>query len=160
MTIEEFKTNVKPKVVLTWAPHPKALPQSVANSFAEWINQTAYEFVIAHPKGFDLKNQFVGNAQVTNDPLEAYAGADFIYAKNWSSYQDYGALKYPDEQWMVDRKKMDLTRNAKFMHCLPVRRNVVVSDDVIDSKNSIVIEEAHNRLFAAQAVLKRLIVNK
>jgi N-succinyl-L-ornithine transcarbamylase len=159
MTIEEYKTVKKPKVVLTWAPHPRALPQSVGNSFAQWINKTDYEFVIAHPKGFELKEQFAGEAYVTNDPEEAYTDADFIYAKNWSSYSDYGAVRYPDDQWMVDEAKMALTNNAKFMHCLPVRRNVVVSDGVIDSDQSIVIDEAHNRLFAAQAVLRRLILD-
>lgn len=155
-TIEEFKTKEKPKVVLTWAPHPKALPQSVPNSFAEWINQTNYEFVIANPEGFDLAPEFAGNAKIAHSQDEAFEGADFIYAKNWSSYQDYGRQHY-DEKWTINTKKMELTNNAKFMHCLPVRRNVIVTDEVIDSENSIVIQEAGNRVWAAQAVLRRLL---
>ena len=159
LTIEETKTIEKPKVVLTWAPHPRALPQSVGNSFAEWINRTDYEFVIANPEGYDLSNEFVGDAQVVHSPEEAYAGADFIYAKNWSSYENYGQILSQDEKWMGDEMKMQLTNNAKFMHCLPVRRNVVVSDAVIESENSIAIQQAANREFAAQAVLKNILEN-
>jgi len=159
MTIEETKTVKKPKVVLTWAPHPRALPQSVANSFSEWMNRTDYDFVIANPEGYDLAKEYSGKAQIIHNPDEAYKGADFIYAKNWSSYENYGQILSQDENWMVDERKMHLTNNAKFMHCLPVRRNVVVSDGVIDSKNSIVIQEAANREFAAQAVLKTILSN-
>lgn len=159
LTIEETKTVDRPKVVLTWAPHLRALPQSVANSFAEWMNRTDYEFVIANPEGYDLADKFVGNAKIVHDPDEAYKGADFIYAKNWSSYENYGEILSQDSNWMVDERKMDMTNNGKFMHCLPVRRNVVVSDAVIDSENSIVIQEAANREFAAQAVLKRILSN-
>ena len=159
VTIEETKMMDKPKVVLTWAPHPKALPQSVGNSFAEWINRTDYEFVIANPEGYDLSEQFAGNATIVHDPDEAYKGADYIYAKNWSSYDNYGQILSQDANWMVDERKMALTNNAKFMHCLPVRRNVVVSDGVIDSNNSIVIQEAANREFAAQTVLKSILTN-
>ena len=159
VTIEETKKVDKPKVVLTWAPHPRALPQSVGNSFAEWINRTDYEFVIANPEGYDLSEQFAGNVKIVHDPDEAYKGADYIYAKNWSSYDNYGQILSQDANWMVDERKMALTNNAKFMHCLPVRRNVVVSDGVIDSNNSIVIQEAANREFAAQAVLKSLLTN-
>jgi N-succinyl-L-ornithine transcarbamylase len=159
MTIEETKKVKKPKVVLTWAPHPRALPQSVPNSFAEWLVRTDYEFVIANPEGYDLSKQFTGNAKVVHTPEEAYEGADYIYAKNWSSYENYGQILSQDPNWMVDERKMKLTNNAKFMHCLPVRRNVIVSDAVIDSSESIVIQEAANREFAAQAVLKRLLKN-
>ena len=159
ITIEETKTVKKPKVVLTWAPHPRALPQSVANSFSEWMNRTDYEFVIANPEGYDLAREFSGKAKIIHDPEEAYKGADFIYAKNWSSYESYGQILSQDKNWMVDEHKMNLTNNAKFMHCLPVRRNVVVSDAVIDSKNSIVIQEAANREFAAQAVLKEILTH-
>jgi N-succinyl-L-ornithine transcarbamylase len=159
VTIEETKTKNRPKVVLTWAPHPRALPQSVPNSFAEWINKIDYDFVIANPEGYDLSRDFTGDAKVVHNPEEAYERADFIYAKNWSSYENYGQILSTDPNWMVDEKKMKLTNNAKFMHCLPVRRNVVVSDAVIDSENSIVIREAANREWAAQAVLKQLLKN-
>ena len=159
LTIEETKKVERPKVVLTWAPHPRKLPQSVGNSFAEWITRTDYEFVIANPEGYDLSKKYTGNAKIVHDPGEAYKGADFIYAKNWSSYEKYGEVITQDSNWMVDERKMKLTNNAKFMHCLPVRRNVVVSDSVIDSKNSIAIQEAANREFAAQAVLKRILTN-
>jgi N-succinyl-L-ornithine transcarbamylase len=159
MTIEETKKVKKPRVVLTWAPHPRALPQSVGNSFAQWITRTDYDFVIANPEGYDLSKEFTGSARVVHNPDEAYKGADFIYAKNWSSFESYGQILSQDSNWMVDERKMHLTNNAKFMHCLPVRRNVVVSDAVIDSKNSIVIQEAGNREWAAQAVLKKILSN-
>lgn len=159
ITIEETKKVDNPKVVLTWAPHPRALPQSVANSFAQWINKTDYEFVIANPEGYDLSEEFTGNAKVVHNPDVAYKGADYIYAKNWSSFERYGQILSQDTKWMVDERKMKLTNNAKFMHCLPVRRNVIVSDAVIDSENSIVIQEAANREWAAQAVLKQLLSN-
>ena len=158
LTIEETKTVERPKVVLTWAPHIRALPQSVANSFSEWMNRTEYEFVIANPEGYDLSKEFTGNATIIHDPDEAYKGADFIYAKNWSSFDNYGKILSSDSNWMVDEGKMKLTNHGKFMHCLPVRRNVVVSDAVIDSENSIVIQEAANREFAAQAVLKQILM--
>jgi N-succinyl-L-ornithine transcarbamylase len=159
VTIEETKEIDKPKVVLTWAPHPRALPQSVANSFAQWINQMDYDFVIANPEGYDLSKEFTGEARVVHDPDVAYDGADFIYAKNWSSYEQYGQILSQDGKWMVDERKMKLTNSAKFMHCLPVRRNVVVSDAVIDSEKSIIIQEAANREWAAQAVLKHILSN-
>ena len=159
ITIEETKKVERPRIVLTWAPHPRALPQSVGNSFAEWITRTDYEFVIANPEGFDLSKDFIGEAKVVHDPDEAYKGADYIYAKNWSSYDNYGQILSQDTNWMVDERKMKLTNGAKFMHCLPVRRNVVVSDGVIDSNNSIVIQQAANREFAAQAVLKEILSN-
>ncbi|MBP3354640.1 MAG: N-acetylornithine carbamoyltransferase [Bacteroidales bacterium] len=159
ITIEEYKKKERPKVVLTWAPHPKALPQAVANSFAEWINATDYEFVITHPKGYELDPKFVGNAVVEYDQRKAFEGADFIYAKNWSAYEDpnYGKVLNQDPDWTVDAEKMALTNNAYFMHCLPVRRNMIVSDDVIESPQSIVIPEAANREISAQVVLKRIL---
>ena len=159
ITIEEYKKKDRPKVVLTWAPHPKALPQAVANSFAEWINATDYEFVITHPKGYELDPKFVGNAVVEYDQRKAFEGADFIYAKNWSAYEDpnYGKVLNQDPDWTVDAEKMALTNNAYFMHCLPVRRNMIVSDDVIESPQSIVIPEAANREISAQVVLKRIL---
>ncbi len=160
ITIEQYKKKPRPKVVLTWAPHVKALPQCVPNSFAEWMNRADVEFVITHPEGYELAPEFAGNAQVTNNQREAFAGADFIYAKNWSSYTDYGKILSQNPDWMVTADKMALTNNAKFMHCLPVRRNVVVEDAVIDSPNSIVVHQAANRVWAAQAVLKRLLLNQ
>ena len=153
LTIDELKTKNKPKVVLSWAPHPRALPQSVPNSFSEWINQYDCEFVIANPVGFDLAEEFVGNAKVIHDQHIAFEGADFIYAKNWSSFKNYGETTDKFNSWMIDSELMALTNNAKFMHCLPVRRNVVVADEVLDSEQSVVINEAGNRVWAAQAVL-------
>lgn len=159
ITIEEHKTKERPKVVLTWAPHPKALPQAVPNSFAEWMNATDYEFVITHPEGYELAPEFVGNARVEYDQRKAFEGADFIYAKNWSAYADpnYGKVLSTDRDWTVDAEKMALTNNAFFMHCLPVRRNMIVTDDVIESPQSIVIPEAQNREISAQVVLKRIL---
>lgn len=159
ITIEEHKTVERPKVVMTWAPHPKALPQAVPNSFAEWMNATDYEFVITHPRGYELDPRFVGKAKVEYDQDKALAGADFVYAKNWSAYADpnYGKVLSTDRGWTVTAEKMSLTNNAYFMHCLPVRRNMIVSDDVIESPRSIVIAEAANREISAQVVLKRLL---
>lgn len=159
ITIEEFKKSERPKVVLTWAPHPKPLPQAVANSFAEWMNKTDYDFVITHPEGYELDPAFVGNAKVEYDQRKAFEGADFIYAKNWSAFNDpnYGKVLSSDRDWTVDSEKMALTNNAFFMHCLPVRRNMIVSDQVIDSPQSIVIPEAANREISAQVVLKRML---
>jgi N-succinyl-L-ornithine transcarbamylase len=160
ITIEEFKKTERPKVVLTWAPHPKALPQAVPNSFAEWMNATDYEFVITHPKGYELEESFVGNAKVEYNVEKAYKGADFIYAKNWSPYLDpnYGKVISKDRDWTVDSKKMALSNNAYFMHCLPVRRNMIVTDEVIESSQSIVIQEAANRVVSAQTVLKEILL--
>lgn len=159
ITIEEFKTKERPKVVMTWAPHPRALPQAVPNSFAEWMNATDYEFVITHPHGYELDPQFVGNAVVEYDQNKALEGADFVYAKNWSAYMapNYGKILSTDRSWTVDARKMALTDNAFFMHCLPVRRNMIVTDDVIESERSIVIPEAANREISAQTVLKRIL---
>jgi N-succinyl-L-ornithine transcarbamylase len=159
ITIEEFKEVERPKIVLTWAPHPKALPQAVPNSFAEWMNATGYDFVITHPKGYELDPRFVGNARVEYDQDKALAGADFVYAKNWSAYADpnYGKVLSQDRSWTITAEKMALTNNAFFMHCLPVRRNMIVSDDVIESPRSLVIPEAANREISAQVVLKRIL---
>lgn len=159
ITIEEYKTMERPKVVLTWAPHPKALPQAVPNSFAEWMNATDYDFVITHPHGYELAPEFVGNARVEYDQNKALEGAHFVYAKNWSAYADpnYGKVISTDRSWTITTEKMALTDNAYFMHCLPVRRNMIVSDDVIESPRSIVIPEAANREISAQVVLKRIL---
>ncbi len=157
VTIEEFKTKERPKVVLTWAPHPKALPQAVANSFVEWMQETDYELVITHPQGYELAPQFTGDLKVEYDQKKAFEDADFIYAKNWASYSSYGQILSTDFGWTVNEEKMKLTNNARFMHCLPVRRNVIVTDGVIDSPNSIVIPQAANREFTAQAVLKMIL---
>ena len=159
ITIEEYKTKPRPKVVMTWAPHPRALPQAVPNSFAEGMSMTDYDFVIANPEGYDLAPEFVGNAKVTHDQDEALEGADFVYAKNWAPYEaeNYGKVVNYDMNWTVTAKKMALTNNAFFMHCLPVRRNMIVSDDVIESPRSLVIPEAANRVVSAQTVLKMLL---
>jgi N-succinyl-L-ornithine transcarbamylase len=159
ITIEEYKTKPRPKVVLTWAPHPRALPQAVPNSFAEWMNAADVDFVITHPHGYELAPEFVGKARVDYDQRHAFEGADFIYAKNWSAYADpnYGKVLSQDRGWTVDAAKMALTDNAYFMHCLPVRRNMIVTDEVIDSPRSIVIPEAANREISAQTVIKRLL---
>lgn len=159
ITIEEYKSKPRPKVVLTWAPHPRALPQAVPNSFAEWMNATDYEFVITHPEGYELDPLFVGNARVEYDQRKAFEGADFIYAKNWAAYTDpnYGQILSKDRNWTVGTEQMSLTNNAYFMHCLPVRRNMIVTDEVIESPRSIVIQEAANREISAQVVLKRIL---
>ena len=159
ITIEEHKTKARPKVVLTWAPHPKALPQAVPNSFAEWMNATDYEFVITHPHGYELAPEFVGNARVEYDQMKAFEGADFIYAKNWSAYEgdNYGKVLSTDRDWTVSERQMAVTNNAHFMHCLPVRRNMIVTDDVIESPRSLVIPEAANREISATVVLKKIL---
>ena len=159
ITIEEYRKKDRPKVVMTWAPHPKALPQAVPNSFAEGMQMTDYEFVITHPHGYELDPSFVGNARVEYDQDKALEGADFVYAKNWAAYEgeNYGKVLSMDRSWTVDSRKMALTDNAYFMHCLPVRRNMIVSDEVIESPQSIVIPEAANRVVSAQTVLKEIL---
>ena len=161
LTIEEHKKTAKPKIVMTWAPHPKALPQAVPNSFAEGINMTDYEFVITHPEGYELDPKFVGRAKVEYDQRKAFECADFIYAKNWSAYagDNYGKVLCTDRGWTVDAEKMTLTNNAFFMHCLPVRRNMIVTDEVIESPQSLVIPEAANRVVSAQTILKEILTN-
>ena len=162
ITIEEHKEKKRPKVVMTWAPHPKALPQAVPNSFAEWMNAADVDFVITHPEGYELDPRFVGDAKVEYDQMKAFEGADFIYAKNWScpgvtDPADYGKILSKDMGWTVDAKHMAVTDNAQFLHCLPVRRNMIVSDEVIDSPRSLVIPEAANRVVSAQVVMKRML---
>lgn len=161
ITIEEHKKVARPKVVLTWAPHPKALPQAVPNSFAEWMNAADYDFVITHPEGYELDPQFVGNAKVEYDQMKAFEGADFIYAKNWAAYtgDNYGKVLSKDRSWTVSDRQMAVTNDAHFMHCLPVRRNMIVTDDVIESPRSLVIPEAANREISATVVLKRILEN-
>ena len=162
ITIEEYKERKRPKVVLTWAPHPKALPQAVPNSFAEWMNAADVDFVITHPEGYELDPQFAGDAKVEYDQMKAFEGADFIYAKNWSCpgvtrHEDYGKILSQDMNWTVSERQMAVTNNAHFMHCLPVRRNMIVTDDVIESPRSLVIPEAANREISATVVLKRML---
>ncbi|WP_077919024.1 N-acetylornithine carbamoyltransferase [Spirosoma sp. 209] len=161
ITIEEAKTVARPKVVLTWLPHFKPLPQAVANSFSEWMNARAasghVEFVITHPQGYELAPEFAGNARVIYDRDEAFAGADFIYGKNWSSYTNYGQVLTQDPSWAVTMDDMVRTNAGKFMHCLPVRRNLKVADAVLDGPQSLVIEQAANREWSAQAVLKEVL---
>ena len=159
ITIEEHKRTARQKVVLTWAPHPKALPQAVANSFAEWVLKSDYELVITHPKGYELDEKFTRGATIEYDQRKAFEGADFIYAKNWSAYagNNYGKVLCEDKDWTVDAEKMALTNNAYFMHCLPVRRNMIVTDEVIEAPTSLVIPEAANREISAQVVLKRML---
>lgn len=162
ITIEEHKEKARPKVVLTWAPHPRALPQAVPNSFAEWMRAADVELVVTHPEGYELDPLFVGDARVEYDQMKALEGADFVYAKNWSCPgvtcpQDYGKVLLKDMSWMVDAAHMAVTNNAHFMHCLPVRRNMIVSDDVIESPRSLVIPEAANREISATVVLKRIL---
>ena len=162
ITIEEYKTKARPKVVMTWAPHPRSLPQAVPNSFAEWMNAADVDFVITHPEGYELDPRFIGNAVVEYDQMKALEGADFVYAKNWScpgvtNPADYGKILSKDMGWVVDERHMAITDNAYFMHCLPVRRNMIVSDGVIDSPRSIVIPEAANRVVSAQVVMKRML---
>lgn len=157
ITIEEHKRTARPKVVMTWAPHPKALPQAVPNSFAEWMNAADVDFVITHPEGYELDPRFVGNATVEYDQMKALEGADFVYAKNWSAVGAYGQVLSQDRSWTVDARHMAVTNDAFFMHCLPVRRNMIVSDEVIDSPRSLVIPEAANRVVSAQVVMKRML---
>lgn len=158
ITMAEFKTKHKPKVVLTWAPHPKALPQAVANSFVEMMQlQRDMDFVITHPEGYELNPEITKDSVIEYNQDKAFENADFIYAKNWSNYNDYGKVTNTDKNWTITAEKMKLTNNAKFMHCLPVRRNVIVADEVIDSENSIVIQQAHNRTYSAQLVLQKIL---
>ena len=157
VTLEEHRPAHRPKVVLSWAPHPRALPQAVANSFVEWMKLADVDLVVTHPEGYELADTFGQDVNVEYDQHKALAGADFVYAKNWSSYRDYGKILNQDLAWMISPQKMALTNNGKFMHCLPVRRNVVVADGVLDSPASLVIEQANNRTYAAMAVLKAIL---
>ena len=162
ITIEEYKTKARPKVVLTWAPHCKALPQAVPNSFAQWMNAADVDFVITHPEGYELDPKFVGEARIEHNQKRAFAAADFIYAKNWScpgvkNAADYGKILSREMSWTVDEEHMSWTDNAFFMHCLPVRRGLIVTDEVIESPKSIVIPEAANREISAEVVLKKML---
>lgn len=155
LTIEEYKKENKPKVVLSWAPHPKALPQAVPNAFVEWMRAADMELVVTHPEGYELSEAVMGDTPVEYDQQNAFRGADFIYAKNWSSYREYGKILSKSPDWMITQEKMKLTNAARFMHCLPIRRNVIAEDSVVDE--SIVIPQAANRLFTAQLVLKKML---
>jgi N-succinyl-L-ornithine transcarbamylase len=157
VTIQELKTKTRPKVVLTWAPHIKPLPQAVPNSFAEWMCRADVDFTIAQPKGYELCPDFTKGANITHNQDEALADADFIYVKNWSAYEPYGNIFGGNEDWMLTNEKLKQTNNAKVMHCLPVRRNLELSDEILDGPNAIVIHEAGNRVWAAQAVLKQML---
>jgi len=161
MTIEEYKKdkNKKPRVVLTWAPHPKVLPQSVPNSFVEWTLKMNYELIITHPLGYELEESLTENAIIEYNQDKALEGADFVYVKNWSSYSDYGKILSKDRSWTLTLDKIRNTNNARVMHCLPVRRNMVIADDVLESDHSIVIQEAENRIYTAQAVLSQIITD-
>ena len=159
VTIDEHKLTKRPKIVLSWAPHPKALPHAVGNSFTKMVQQMDADFIIAQPEGYELNPEITKNTPVIYNQEEALEEADFVYAKNWCSYKEYGKILRTDSSWMLTAEKMKLTNNAKFMHCLPVRRNVVVSDDVLDHPNSLVIEQANNRTFAAQWILKQVLQN-
>ncbi|GAA4893922.1 ornithine carbamoyltransferase [Flaviramulus aquimarinus] len=156
ITISEHAKVSKPKVVLSWAPHIKALPHAVANSFVQAMQKMDVEFVIANPEGYDLNPEITGNTTIYHNQEDAFKDADFVYTKNWSSYKDYGKINNTDPNWMITKDKIG---DAKFMHCLPVRRNVVVEDAVLDSKSSLVIEQANNRTYAAQLVLKKILEN-
>jgi N-succinyl-L-ornithine transcarbamylase len=162
ITIEEHKRKPRPKVVLSWAPHPRSLPQAVPNSFAEWTVAAGYDVVITHPEGYELDPAFTAGAKIEYDQMKALEGADFVYAKNWScpgvtNPADYGKILSKDMGWTIDAAHMAVTDNAFFMHCLPVRRNMIVSDEVIDSPASLVIPEAANRVFSVQTVMKRML---
>jgi N-succinyl-L-ornithine transcarbamylase len=157
VTIEELKTKARPKVVLTWAPHVKALPQAVPNSFAEWMCKADVDFIIAHPAGYELCPDFTQGATITHNQQDALADADFIYVKNWSAYEPYGKIIGGYDDWMLTNDSLKNTNNAKVMHCLPVRRNLELSDEILDGQNSVVIHEAGNRVWAAQAVLKQML---
>jgi N-succinyl-L-ornithine transcarbamylase len=157
ITIEETKTKARPKVVLTWAPHIKSLPQAVANSFSEWMCKADVEFVITHPEGYDLAKEFTNGARIEYNQDKALEGADYVYVKNWSSYEDYGKVHSMDSHWMMTNEKLKLTDNAQVMHCLPVRRGIELADEILDGPNSLVIQEASNRVWSAQAVLKRML---
>ena len=157
MTINEHKNKNKPKIVLSWAPHPKALPHAVANSFINMMKNINSEFVIANPEGYNLDPKITDGIKIYANQKEAFEGADFVYAKNWCSYQEYGKILKKDEEWMINNEIMKHTNDAKFMHCLPIRRNIVASDEVLDNKNSLVLKQSENRVYACQAILKQLI---
>ena len=160
ITIHETKNKARPKIVLSWAPHPKSLPHAVPNSFIKMAKKNNFELIISNPIGYDLNPEITKGINIIHDQKEAFINADFIYAKNWSSYENYGKVLDTKSSWKIDKNKMTLTNNARFMHCLPVRRNVVVDDDVIDSENSLVINQAENRIYSALIILKKLLENE
>ncbi len=157
ITIDHFKRVAKPKIVLTWAPHPRALPQAVPNSFSQWVLKAGLDFTITHPAGYELSETFTKGAVIEHDQAKAFEGADFVYAKNWSSYQLYGQILSKDPSWTITTEKMAHTNQAYLMHCLPLRRNVVVADELVDSPQSLVIQQAANREVSAQLVLKKML---
>ena len=157
MTIEEHKKIAKPKIVLTWAPHIKALPQVVANSFSEWVLKCDYDLTITHPKGYELCEDYTKGAKIEYNQQKALADADFVYVKNWSAYNDYGKVLDENHDWLLNNQKMKITNHAKIMHCLPVRRNLELSDELLDGDNSLVLNQAENRIYSAQIVLKKML---
>ena len=159
ITLKEFQLRLKPKVVLSWAPHPKALPHAVGNSFTQMMGHMEADFIITHPEGYALNPMITEGVEITTNQEKALEGADFVYTKNWCSYDYYGQILRTDDKWMITSEKMDLTNNGKFMHCLPIRRNIVAADGVLDSPNSLVIQQSQNRIYSAQAVLKQLLEN-
>jgi N-succinyl-L-ornithine transcarbamylase len=159
ITIKEFKPAHKPKVVLSWAPHPKALPHAVGNSFTKMMKHMDADFIIAHPEGYALSPKITRGITCTTDQEKAIEGADFVYTKNWCSYEQYGQILRTDDEWMITPEKMERTNDGKFMHCLPIRRNIVAADGVLDSPNSLVIQQSQNRIFSAQSVLKQVLEN-
>lgn len=159
ITIKEFQPAHKPKVVLSWAPHPKALPHAVGNSFTKMMKHMDADFIIAHPEGYALNPKITEGITCTTDQEKAMEGADFVYTKNWCSYEQYGQILRTDDEWMITPEKMERTNDGKFMHCLPIRRNIVAADGVLDSPNALVIQQSQNRIFSAQSVLKQLLEN-
>ena len=159
ITLKEFQLRLKPKVVLSWAPHPKALPHAVGNSFTQMMGHMEADFIITHPEGYALNPMITEGVEITTNQEKALEGADFVYTKNWCSYDHYGQILRTDDKWMITSEKMELTNNGKFMHCLPVRRNIVAADGVLDNPNSLVIHQSQNRIYSAQAVLKQLLEN-
>ena len=159
ITIKEFQPTHKPKVVLSWAPHPKALPHAVGNSFTKMMKHMDADFIIAHPEGYALNPKITEGITCTTDQEKAMEGADFVYTKNWCSYEQYGQILRTDDEWMITPEKMQRTNDGKFMHCLPIRRNIVAADGVLDSPNALVIQQSQNRIFSAQSVLKQLLEN-
>ena len=159
ITIKEFQPAHKPKVLLSWAPHPKALPHAVGNSFTKMMKHMDADFIIAHPEGYALNPKITEGITCTTDQEKAMEGADFVYTKNWCSYEQYGQILRTDDEWMITPEKMQRTNDGKFMHCLPIRRNIVAADGVLDSPNALVIQQSQNRIFSAQSVLKQLLEN-
>ena len=156
---ENWNKPQKPKVVLSWAPHIKALPQAVGNSFAEWMNAADVDFCIANPEGYDLSKEFTGDAKVYHNQEEALQNADFVYVKNWSSFENYGALLEVKGDWLLGEDFLKTNPETKFMHCLPVRRNLEMSDAVLDSSNSLIYQQANNRTLSAQLIIKKILEN-